>query len=191
MFAKFILKLPEGNLNDEYKQYIIEQKRITEEKTHKIIDQYLLNDGTLDASAMESDWFPEVDADIFLSHSHADEKAIIDIAGFLFKECGLKCFIDSMVWGYADKLLKQIDEKYCIKSRDEKGNKIYSYENRNRTTAQVHLMLQGALAKMIDRCECLVFVNTPQSLKMSDVQVDSMTASPWIYSELLWQIHFR
>lgn len=49
----------------------------------------------------------------------------------------------------------------------------------------MHLLLQGALAKMIDRCECLIFVNTPNSIKMTDVQNETNTASPWIYSEML------
>jgi len=185
MFAKFNLKLVQNQISEEYRKYGLNQKLITEEKTHQALDHYLLKDGSLDASAMEKDWFPEIKADVFLSHSHADESAVINFAGYLYREFGITSFIDSTVWGYADNLLKQIDEKYCVKSRDEKGNSTYSYEKRNRTTSHVHLLLQGALAKMINRCECLIFVNTPNSMKITDVQGETNTASPWIYSEIL------
>lgn len=185
MFAKFNLKLAENQIGEEYRIYGLGQKLITEKKTHQALERYLLKDGSLDASAMEEDWFPEINADVFLSHSHADEKAVINFAGYLFHEFGIASFIDSTVWGYADDLLKQIDEKYCVKSRDENGNRTYSYEKRNRTTSQVHLLLQGALAKMINRRECLIFVNTPNSMKITDVQGETTTASPWIYSEIL------
>ena len=185
MFAKFNLMLEQNQINEEYRKYGLSQKLINEEKTHQIFDQYLLKDGSLDASAIERDWFPEIKADVFLSHSHADEKSVINLAGYLYREFGIKSFIDSTVWGYADNLLKQIDEKYCVKTKDEKGNSTYSYEKRNRTTTHVHLLLQGALAKMINRCECLIFVNTPNSMKITDVQGETNTASPWIYSEIL------
>ena len=185
MFAKFNLKLVQNQISEEYRKYGLNQKLITEEKIHQALDHYLLKDGSLDASAMEKDWFPEIKADVFLSHSHADESAVINFAGYLYREFGITSFIDSTVWGYADNLLKQIDEKYCVKSRDENGNSTYSYEKRNRTTSHVYLLLQGALAKMINRCECLIFVNTPNSMKITDVQGETNTASPWIYSEIL------
>lgn len=185
MFAIFNLNLTQNQIDEEYRKYGLDQKIITEEKTHQALDRYLLKDGSLDASAIEEDWFPEISADVFLSHSHVDEKAVINFAGYLYQEFGIMSFIDSTVWGYADNLLKQIDEKYCVKTRDEKGNSTYSYEKRNRSTTHVHLLLQGALAKMINRCECLIFVNTPKSMKIADVQGETCTASPWIYSEIL------
>lgn len=185
MFAKFNMKLNNNQIDEEYRKYGLGQKLIMEEKTHQALDSYLLKDGSLDANAMEEDWFPEIQANIFLSHSHADEGAVIKLAGYLYHEFGIRSFIDSTAWGYADNLLKQIDEKYCVKSKDEKGNITYSYEKRNRTTSQVCLLLQGALAKMINRCECIVFVNTPNSMKITEVQEETNTASPWIYSEIL------
>lgn len=40
--------------------------------------------------------------------------------------------------------------------------------------------------KMIDRTECLMFVNTPSSVKWSDmISEEAATESPWIYGELL------
>ena len=185
MFAKFNLQLGDNQISDNYREYGLRQKQISDEKSRQSIDKYLLKDGSLSATAIEKDWFLGVDARFFLSHSHADETAVINLAGFLSKELGITSFIDSTVWGYADNLLKQIDEKYCLKAHDVNGNSTYSYEKRNRTTAQVHLLLQGALAKMIDRCECLIFVNSPKSLKVSNIEEETSTGSPWIYSEIL------
>ena len=40
--------------------------------------------------------------------------------------------------------------------------------------------------KMMDRTECLMFVNTPSSVKWSDMISEELaTESPWIYGELL------
>ena len=61
---------------------------------------------------------------------------------------------------------------------------IYSYEKGNGSTSHVHMMLSMALAKMIDRTECLFFVNTPSSILLSDTIGDTCTLSPWIYAEL-------
>lgn len=130
MFAKFNLKLAQNQIFEEYKNCGLVNKLIKRNEVHQALDQYLLKDGSLDASAIEGDWFPEIKADVFLSHSHADEKAVIGFAGYLYKEFGITSFIDSTVWGYADILLKQIDEKYCVKTRNETGNNTYSYEKK-------------------------------------------------------------
>lgn len=41
----------------------------------------MCEDGYFDASKLQESWFPQVEADIFLSHSHKDEKLIISFAG--------------------------------------------------------------------------------------------------------------
>lgn len=137
--------------------------------------------GTLKADEIIKDWFPEIKADVFLSHSHKDEKLIIGLAGWLEDEFGIKSFIDSTVWGYSDKLLKAIDDKYCKNESSE----TYNYDQRNRSTSHVHMMLSTALADMIDRCECVIFVNTPNSFTPANYFNDKgETESPWIYSEI-------
>ncbi len=92
----------------------------------------------------------------------------------------MSSFIDSTVWGYAEDLLKEINDKYS----KQPGQKGYEYKHVNRSASQVYLLLQAALAKMINHCECLIFLNTPSSLQVSDVKDETLTASPWIYSEL-------
>jgi hypothetical protein len=45
------------------------------------------------------------------------------------------------------------------------------------------MMLSTALNKMIDHCECLFFVNTPNSIDVAETMKMGATLSPWIYSE--------
>lgn len=126
---------------------------------------------------------------IFLSHSHDDEEMVKQLAGYLKHTYGIECFIDSCVWGYANDLLKEIDNKYC-RYQETDGQFFYEYDNRNRSTSHVHMLLNGALAKMINKTECLFFVNTPNSVNAQDAENPSKTASPWIYSELLMATEF-
>lgn len=187
MFAKFNLKLGKDDLKFNEDFYNIGLGMyVTQKRTvHSNLDKYLAPDGSLDAASIEADWFPTVNAHVFLSHSHHDEAAVLRLAGFLSKNYGITSFIDSTVWGYANDLLKQIDDKYCVQSTKPGGGHTYDYDRRNYSTAHVHMMLQGALAKMINRCEALIFINTPNSLNMKDIGKESTTSSPWIYSELL------
>jgi hypothetical protein len=144
------------------------------------LDKYINKNGNLDGKAMQDDWFPEFEANIFISHSHSNLDEIQALAGWLHKEMGLLAFIDSSVWGYSDKLLKAIDDEYC---KHENGES-YSYEKRNYSTSHVHMMLSTALTKMIDKTECVFFLNTPESISASDV-VKTQTKSPWIYHEIV------
>lgn len=45
------------------------------------------------------------------------------------------------------------------------------------------MMLNTALLNMIDRCECLFFLSTPNSFN-KEQEIKNTTFSPWIYSEL-------
>ncbi|MDX1956930.1 MAG: hypothetical protein SFU98_00055 [Leptospiraceae bacterium] len=130
---------------------------------------------------MQQEWFPQINSDIFISHSHRDEKLAITFAGWLNAKFGLKCFIDSCIWGYGNKLLEIIDRKYCP---NEKGG--YDYDKRNVSTSHVHMMLSSALAMMIDKTECLFFLNTNNSsISLDDIgRVENKTLSPWIYYEI-------
>ncbi|MCP3032495.1 hypothetical protein LF817_14300 [Halobacillus sp. A1] len=147
----------------------------------KELDRFVLDEGSLDGSALQDDWFPDVDADIFLSHSHGDQKLTMAFAAMLKEEFGLKAFIDSCVWGYADDLLKKIDDEFCKNKTDTGAT--YNYNLRNYSTSHVHMMLSSALTKMMDKTECLIFVNTPNSITTRDA-IEKKTKSPWIYSEI-------
>ncbi|AMP97883.1 hypothetical protein AY601_0944 [Pedobacter cryoconitis] len=183
MFRGFNLSFYDHQIDDYYKtglQRYNEDRLAVKEGT----ERFLLPDGSLDGELMESEWFPNVEADVFISHSHADQKLAIAFSGWLYETFKLKCFIDSCIWGQSTKLLKNLDDKYCVSTRHDDGSvKTFSYDTRNRSTSLVYLMLSTALTKMIDRAECLMFLNTPESTTTKKVISDS-TYSPWIYSEI-------
>lgn len=128
---------------------------------------FLDDDFVFDGSAIQEDWFPQINADIFISHSHRDEKTAKALAMWLKNEFNLTAFIDSTVWGYFEELLSIIQLTTDLAS----------------TTSHVHMMLNMALMQMIDKTECLFFLNTPNSIILND-EIEAGTYSPWIYSEL-------
>lgn len=143
------------------------------------LESYIINNGILDAEEIQKDWFPEVNAHIFISHSHKDESLAIALAGWLLNKFGLKAFIDSCVWGYANDLLKILDNRYC---QNNKPNS-YDYDKRNYSTSHVHMLLMTALNKMIDKTECVFFLNTENSVFIVS-EIKNRTLSPWIYGEI-------
>ena len=146
------------------------------------LDNFIDGNNTINANKLCEKWFPSVEADIFISHSHVDENLAIYLAGWFKQHLGLNCFIDSCVWGYSNELLKQLDKKYSYDTLSDS----YTYEKRNLTTAHVHMLLSSAIAKMIDKTEILLFLNTPNSINISkEINNNGLTISPWIYYELL------
>lgn len=187
MYKGFNLKLTKDffekkNLNEASFNYFygrgvisIKESKASIEET---IESFVGVDGSLDGSKMQANWFPQIKADVFISHSHKDLKLAIALAGWLNETFGLTAFIDSCVWGYANKLLKMIDDEYCY----QKETNTYNYQKRNYSTSHVHMMLSVALTQMIDNTECLFFLNTPNSLTPNPIV--EQTESPWIYSEI-------
>lgn len=153
----------------------------TEAQIEATLDTYLSIHGVIDASKMQADWFPQIKADVFISHAHKDKVLAVSLAGWLHAAFGLSCFIDSCVWGHADALLLKIDKEHCY--NPDSGT--YNYTKRNYSTSHVHMMLATALTRMMDNCECLFFLNTPSSITIEQAVKDvGKTLSPWIYHEL-------
>ena len=180
MYIGFELKEFDKGFFDDLDYYLDIGNKIASK--HKRIVQDTLGefkqyDGTLNGDKMQSKWFPQIDADIFLSHSHLDKELVIAFAGWLKSNFNLKVFIDSCIWGYSKKLQSIIDNKY---SRNKEG--ILGYDNVLYASSHVNMMLNTALMQMIDSCECIMFINTPNSVKPREV-VDKII-SPWIYSEI-------
>lgn len=184
MFRGFNLELGDINFPDGSHDAGLDLHSYLKSLVQKTLDPFFEAKGDLNASAMQENWFPDVDAQIFLSHSHKDERLALALAGWLHEQFGVVSFIDSAAWGYSDDLLRSIDEAYCIK--EEIPSKIYSYEKRNCSTSHVHMMLNTALGMMIDKAECLIFLNTPASITPSnEIEGRSKTTkSSWIYSEI-------
>lgn len=81
MFAKFKLepiKVDSNRLYDIGKT--LYEKNMS--ATRSCLDDYINMNSSLSVEKIEEDWFPQINADIFLSHAHADEKTIIALAGW-------------------------------------------------------------------------------------------------------------
>ena len=148
------------------------------------LSKFISEDGIIDGSALKNSWFPIENPDVFISHSHKDLEKVQTFAGWLENEFKLNVFIDSCAWGYSDKLLRKLDDKFCCDSKEN----TYSYKLRNYTTSHVNMMLATALTEMIDRSECVIFFNTPNTILLEDeldrIKKNEKTISPWILYEL-------
>lgn len=156
MFAKF--KLCNIKLNSD-RLYKIGKDLYDENKaaSYSRLEDYITKKKTISAQKIEDDWFPQIDADIFLSHSHADEKKVITIAGWLNENFGVNAFVDSCVWAYCDDLINLMEIKWNSERNKDVSRQICSH---------VYMMLNTALHKMIDKTECLIFVETPRNHAM-------------------------
>lgn len=181
MFSKFKLEgiTPYDFSGYEYygRSYFDNYQAEIERSLQDFIDE----SGVIDGTKLQNTWFPvKTNFDVFLSHSHSDEKTAIALAGFLQKELGLNTFIDSCLWGYSNELLKRIDIQYCM----QRNGEMFDYDKRNYSTSHVHMMLSIALTSMIDTCETIFLLNTPQSISLEEDIKKAQTSSPWIYHEL-------
>lgn len=182
MFEGFNLKITERELPEidpRYKQEIEQRTR----HVNNTLEEFYDADGSMDGEALKNAWFPSLNTHVFISHSHKDKEIARRLAVWLEKNIGLKCFIDSDVWGFADTLLKSIDKKYAWKP----SSGFYDYNIRNYTTSHVHLMLTNALFTMMDKSECLIFINTDNALDhipLTGEKYEARTYSPWLMSEL-------
>ena len=137
--------------------------------------------GRLNATKLTADWFPQIDTDIFISHSHNDYEDVAALAGWLYTNFGITSFIDECLWGFCENLLRLIDKKYCLTPDGE----YYDYQKRNHSTSHVYMMLTASLFDMIDRTQCLFFYNTPNSIIPKDIfSSTEQTLSPWIFTEI-------
>ncbi|HHQ4809681.1 TPA: hypothetical protein ACSP29_004122, partial [Aeromonas veronii] len=181
MFKGFKLKLNEAvflSSNGEY-------SNLLREKKDRIVDKFnevLLSNGKIDADKIIDEWFPAGEYHVFISHSHKDRELAEKFANWLYDKFRLTSFLDSHVWGYANNLLKELNEKYASNGGDG-----YVYESAISNAAHVYLMLSTALTEAIDKSECLFFINTENTLENMKIEgghEESRTASPWIMHEL-------
>ena len=164
--------------NEKYYQIGLNLFNKNKSLVERTLKSFITIDGSLNGTKMQNNWFPQIDVDVFISHSHTDNKGAITLAGWLYETFGIKSFIDSCIWGYSDDLLWQIDSKFCYNDNSD----TFDYRKRNQTTSHVHMMLSTALSMMMDKTECLFFLNTPNSISISESI--TQTSSPWIYAEI-------
>src|SRR5579864_7932970 len=76
------------------------------------LDSFIKTNGKIDGTRLQEEWFPQIDADFFISHSHNDEDLAITLAGWIKSRFGLNTFVDSCIWGHAEKLQQDLDNVY-------------------------------------------------------------------------------
>ncbi len=106
-------------------------------------------------------------AQVFLSHSHADKNKALKVKGYLEEDLDAECvFIDSLFWDYKDDVL----------------NKLAEYDNISRIEDAFTLILRESLEYMIKKCPYFVFLQSNNSV--SNQGLSQITYSAWIYEEL-------
>ncbi|MGN0657550.1 MAG: hypothetical protein ACI4KR_12255, partial [Ruminiclostridium sp.] len=189
MYRGYNLELDKSYFSDYARLVEVGKEQLKSDKNYmrKQLSDYLYNDKSVDGTKLMEDWFPEAKADVFISHSHNDEELANALAGWLSETFGLKSFIDSNIWGYSAALLESINSKYSNKRSDDNGGYLYEHSKCNLASQHVNIMLSTALQNMIYKTECIIFLNTNNSVnqRVYDSDCINETHSPWIYSEIL------
>ncbi len=111
-------------------------------------------------------------AQVFLSHSHADKNEALKVKGYLEEDLDAECvFIDSLFWDYKDDVLNKLAE-YA----EYDDNDISVIED------AFTLILRESLQDMIEKCPYFVFLQSKNSV--SNQGLSRITYSAWIYEEL-------
>ena len=178
MYRGFSLKVNEAEID-----YLINSRRnfytsnfnnsANAQIIRNALEKNIVMDSSISADKLKRDWFPEIKSDVFLSHSHKDIELAKKISSLL-GELDLYAFIDSEVWGYSSNLIRQLENIYHSNSMD----------SHDKIVAHVNIMLASALTKMLDNTECVIFLNTTNSIIPSTYYDSDKTDSPWIYHEL-------
>ncbi|GAA7254937.1 toll/interleukin-1 receptor domain-containing protein [Helicobacter pylori] len=112
-------------------------------------------------------------AQVFLSHSHADKNEALKVKGYLEEDLDAECvFIDSLFWDYKDDVLNKLAE-YA----EYDDNDISVIED------AFTLILRESLQDMIEKCPYFVFLQSKNSVSLNQ-GLSRITYSAWIYEEL-------
>lgn len=149
MFAGFDFKIDSQENLINFSDYAIQGKNHLDSSKAAVernLKEIVIN-GTesLDGSSIQGEWFPEINADIFISHSHDDADLANGIAGWINSNFNLHCFIDSNVWGYSDELLEKLNSRYSNKRPNSNGGYLYDHQSCINASKHVDTMLTIAL----------------------------------------------
>ncbi len=108
-------------------------------------------------------------AQVFLSHSHADINKALEVKNYLENQIKRKVFIDSLFWDYKDDVLNKL-AKYA------------EYDDISGIEDAFTLILRESLQDMIEKCPYFVFLQSKNSI--SNQGLSQITYSAWIYEEL-------
>lgn len=83
-----------------FSTYIAKGKELYEDQKREItknLKEFYENGDLINGEKLKNEWFPGMECQVFLSHSHKDKDEILGLAGFLQEEYDIKSFIDSNV----------------------------------------------------------------------------------------------
>ncbi|EJC49308.1 toll/interleukin-1 receptor domain-containing protein [Helicobacter pylori] len=142
-------------------------------KIHELIKNapYSNDDIVLNRNEIKEAFFnpfkPQLkNAQVFLSHSHADRNKALEVKDYLESKTKRKVFIDSLFWDYKDDVL----------------NKLAKYDDISKIEDAFTLILRESLQDMIEKCPYFVFLQSKNSV--SNQGLSRITYSAWIYEEL-------
>ncbi|GAA7131014.1 hypothetical protein HpBGD38_14490 [Helicobacter pylori] len=117
--------------------------------------------------AFFSPFKPQIkNAQVFLSHLHADKNKALKVKGYLESKTKHEVFVDSLFWDYKDDVL----------------NKLAKYDDTSKIKDAFTLILRESLEDMIKKCPYFVFLESNNSV--SNQGLSQITHSAWIYEEL-------
>ncbi|MCQ2807700.1 toll/interleukin-1 receptor domain-containing protein [Helicobacter pylori] len=149
------------------------------EKIHELIknapysnDNIILNHNKI-KEAFFNPFKPQLkNAQVFLSHSHADKNKALEVKDYLENQTNGKVFIDSLFWDYKDDVL----------------NKLAKYDDISKIGDAFTLILMESLQDMIEKCPYFVFLQSKNSVSNQGLSRNQnllkITYSAWIYEEL-------
>lgn len=159
------------NSNDFPMLPVFELDRIAQKirnilKKHGSRKDIILNHRELQ-EAFFSPFKPQLkNAQVFLSHSHADRNKALEVKDYLESKTKRKVFIDSLFWDYKDDVLNELAE----------------YDDISRIKDAFTLILRESLQDMIEKCPYFVFLQSNNSVPNQGLS--RITYSAWIYEEL-------
>ncbi|GAA7192240.1 toll/interleukin-1 receptor domain-containing protein [Helicobacter pylori] len=149
------------------------------EKIHELIENapYSNDNIVLKRNEIKEAFFspfkPQLkNAQVFLSHSHADINKALEVKNYLENQIKRKVFIDSLFWDYKDDVLNELAE----------------YDDISRIEDAFTLILRESLQDMIEKCPYFVFLQSKNSVSNQGLSRNQdllkITYSAWIYEEL-------
>ncbi len=108
-------------------------------------------------------------AQVFLSHSHADKDKALEVKNYLENQTNGKVFIDSLFWDYKDDVLNELTK--------------YDDNDISKIKDAFTLILRESLQDMIEKCPYFVFLQSKNSVSLNQ-DLLGITYSAWIYEEL-------
>ncbi|WP_154483548.1 toll/interleukin-1 receptor domain-containing protein [Helicobacter pylori] len=130
-------------------------------------DDIILNHNEI-KEAFFSPFKPQLkNAQVFLSHSHADKNKTLKVKNYLESKTNHRVFIDSLFWDYKNNVLKEIKKHHIDVSKIEDA---------------FTLILRESLQDMIEKCPYFVFLQSNNSV--SNQGLSRTTYSAWVYEEL-------